>query len=43
MSKVIRRLSRAGRLVSLDKNRFVGQSALIAEQKRGHPREIVAP
>ena len=30
-----------GRLVSLDKNRFVGQSALIAEQKRGHPREIV--
>jgi len=30
-----------GRLVSLDKNRFVGQSALIAEQNRGHPREIV--
>jgi aminomethyltransferase len=30
-----------GRLVNLDKNRFVGQAALIAEQKRGHPREIV--
>ena len=30
-----------GRLVNLDKNRFVGQSALIAEQKRGTPREIV--
>ncbi len=30
-----------GRLVNLDKNRFVGQSALIAEQKRGHAREIV--
>jgi aminomethyltransferase len=30
-----------GRLVNLDKNRFVGQTALIAEQKRGHPREIV--
>jgi aminomethyltransferase len=30
-----------GRLVSLDKNRFVGQSALIEEQKRGHAREIV--
>ena len=30
-----------GRLVSLDKNRFVGQAALIAEQKRGHAREIV--
>jgi aminomethyltransferase len=30
-----------GRLVHLDKNRFVGQSALIAEQKRGHAREIV--
>lgn len=29
------------RLVSLDKNRFVGQAALIAEQKRGHAREIV--
>jgi aminomethyltransferase len=30
-----------GRLVSLDKNRFVGQAALIAEQKRGNAREIV--
>jgi aminomethyltransferase len=30
-----------GRLVNLDKNRFVGQSALIAEQKRGQAREIV--
>lgn len=30
-----------GRLVSLDKNRFVGQKALIEEQKRGHAREIV--
>jgi len=30
-----------GRLVSLDKNRFVGQAALNAEQKRGHAREIV--
>jgi aminomethyltransferase len=30
-----------GRLVTLDKNRFVGQAALIAEQKRGHAREIV--
>lgn len=30
-----------GRLVHLDKNRFVGQAALIAEQKRGHVREIV--
>jgi Glycine cleavage system T protein (aminomethyltransferase) len=30
-----------GRLVNLDKNRFVGQSALIAEHKRGTPREIV--
>lgn len=29
------------RLVHLDKNRFVGQAALIAEQKRGHVREIV--
>jgi aminomethyltransferase len=29
-----------GRLVNLDKNRFVGQSALLAEQKKGHPREI---
>jgi len=30
-----------GRLVNLDKNRFVGQKALIDEQKRGHAREIV--
>ena len=30
-----------GRLVHLDKNRFVGQAALRAEQKRGHAREIV--
>jgi aminomethyltransferase len=30
-----------GRLVNLDKNRFVGQAALIAEKKRGHEREIV--
>jgi len=30
-----------GRLVNLDKNRFVGQKALIEEQKRGHVREIV--
>ena len=30
-----------GRLVHLDKGRFVGQAALLAEQKRGHPREIV--
>ncbi len=30
-----------GRLVHLDKNRFVGQSALIAEKKKGHAREIV--
>ena len=30
-----------GRLVNLDKNRFVGQAALVAEQKRGHAREIV--
>jgi aminomethyltransferase len=29
------------RLVNLDKNRFVGQAALIAEQKRGHARQIV--
>jgi aminomethyltransferase len=29
------------RLVSLDKNRFVGQAALAAEKKRGHVREIV--
>lgn len=30
-----------GRLVHLDKNRFVGQAALVAEQKRGHAREII--
>ncbi len=30
-----------GRLVSLDKNRFVGQAALVEEQRRGHAREIV--
>src|SRR6478672_3545606 len=30
-----------GRLVNLDKNRFVGQAALIEEQKRGHAREII--
>jgi aminomethyltransferase len=30
-----------GRLVHADKNRFIGQSALIAEQKRGSAREIV--
>jgi aminomethyltransferase len=30
-----------GRLVHLDKNRFVGQAALVAEQQRGHAREIV--
>ncbi|HSE31539.1 MAG TPA: aminomethyltransferase family protein [Pyrinomonadaceae bacterium] len=30
-----------GRLVNLDKNRFVGQKALIEEQKRGHARAIV--
>jgi aminomethyltransferase len=30
-----------GRLVQLDKNRFVGQAALVEEQKRGHAREIV--
>jgi len=30
-----------GRLVNLDKNRFVGQAALIAENKRGPSREIV--
>ena len=30
-----------GRLVNLDKSRFVGQKALIEEQKRGHAREIV--
>src|SRR6202171_5968864 len=30
-----------GRLVHVDKNRFIGQSALLAEQRRGHAREIV--
>src|ERR1043165_7424024 len=30
-----------GRLVNLDKNRFVGQAALIEEQKRRPPGEIV--
>jgi glycine cleavage system T protein (aminomethyltransferase) len=30
-----------GRLVNLDKSRFVGQQALIDEQQRGHPRQIV--
>lgn len=30
-----------GRLVSLDKAKFVGQAALIEEHKRGHAREIV--
>ncbi len=30
-----------GRLVHLDKNRFIGQAALVAEKKRGHAREIV--
>ncbi|HEV3469817.1 MAG TPA: aminomethyltransferase family protein [Pyrinomonadaceae bacterium] len=30
-----------GRLVQLDKNRFVGQAALAEEQRRGHAREIV--
>lgn len=30
-----------GRLVHLDKNRFVGQAALVAEKRRGHAREIV--
>jgi aminomethyltransferase len=30
-----------GRLVSLDKSRYVGQAALAAEHKRGHAREIV--
>jgi aminomethyltransferase len=29
------------RLVNLDKGRFVGQAALLAEQRRGHQREIV--
>src|SRR5712671_5838718 len=30
-----------GRLVDLDKNRFVGQAALQDERRRGHAREIV--
>ena len=30
-----------GRLVHTTKNRFIGQAALIAEQQRGHAREIV--
>ena len=30
-----------GRLVHLEKNRFVGQAALVAEKQRGHAREIV--
>jgi aminomethyltransferase len=30
-----------GRLVHTNKNRFIGQAALIAEQKAGSPREIV--
>ena len=30
-----------GRLVHLDKNRFVGQQALIEEKKRGHGKQIV--
>jgi len=30
-----------GRLVNLDKNRFIGQAALQAEQRVGHGREIV--
>src|ERR687896_810930 len=30
-----------GRLVHLDKGRFIGQSALLEEQRRGHAREIV--
>jgi aminomethyltransferase len=30
-----------GRLVHAGKNRFIGQTALVAEQKRGHAREIV--
>jgi aminomethyltransferase len=30
-----------GRLVNLDKSRFIGQAALIVEQKHGHAREIV--
>ena len=30
-----------GRLVNLDKNRFVGQAALVLEKRKGHLREIV--
>ena len=30
-----------GRLVHAGKNRFIGQAALVAEQQRGHAREIV--
>jgi aminomethyltransferase len=30
-----------GRLVSLEKNRFIGQAALTAEQKRGSAKQIV--
>jgi aminomethyltransferase len=30
-----------GRLVNLDKGKFVGQAALVEERKRGHAREIV--
>jgi aminomethyltransferase len=30
-----------GRLVHTSKNRFIGQSALVAEKQRGHAREIV--
>jgi aminomethyltransferase len=30
-----------GRLVHLDKNRFIGQAALADEKKRGHAREII--
>lgn len=30
-----------GRLVHTSKNRFIGQAALLAEQRRGHAREIV--
>ena len=30
-----------GRLVHTNKSRFIGQAALLAEQKRGSPREIV--
>src|SRR5687768_2864263 len=30
-----------GRLVSLNKNRFIGQRALRVEQAKGHPRQVV--